>query len=78
VAFDYAAAHEHLVHGENGVLVPAGDALAFEGAAADLIADAVRIRHLGRTARLCSERIGWDQVNDEFAAALLRHAGRCA
>jgi glycosyltransferase involved in cell wall biosynthesis len=77
VAFDYAAAREHVTHGENGVLAPLGDAGAFERAAVDLIADCARIRNLGRNARLTAERIDWDQVNDEFAAALVRHAGRC-
>lgn len=37
VAFDYAAAHEHIEHGENGVLAPMGEGAAFERAATDLI-----------------------------------------
>ena len=76
VAFDYAAAREHIVNGENGMLVPFGDAAAFARAAADLITDAAGMRNLGRNARLSAERIDWDQVNDEFAAALVRYAER--
>jgi glycosyltransferase involved in cell wall biosynthesis len=76
VAFDYAAAREHIAQGENGVLAPFGDAGAFERAAVRLIADAARIRNLGRNARATAERIDWDQVNDEFAAALVRYAAR--
>jgi glycosyltransferase involved in cell wall biosynthesis len=78
VAFDYAAAREHVVQGESGVLAPVGDGSAFERAAASLVADAARIRNLGRNARLSAERIDWDQVNDAFAAALGRYAGRRA
>jgi glycosyltransferase involved in cell wall biosynthesis len=76
VAFDYAAAREHIVPGDNGELAPLGDAGAFERAAEELIGDTARVRNLGRNARLTAERIDWDQVNDEFAAALLRYAAR--
>lgn len=76
VAFDYAAAREHIVDGGNGVLVPFGNAGAFERAAVDLIGDPARIRDLGRNARLSAEDIDWERVNDEFAAALVRYAGR--
>ena len=75
VAFDYAAAREHIVHGESGVLAPFADPGAFERAAASLIADAAHVRSCGRNARLTAEGIDWDQVNDEFAAALVRYAG---
>jgi glycosyltransferase involved in cell wall biosynthesis len=76
VAFDYAAAREHVVHGYNGLLAPLGDASAFERAAVNLVSDAAHVRNLGRNARLTAERIDWNQVNDEFAAALARYAGR--
>ena len=74
VAFDYAAAHEHIVHGENGLLAPIGEEAAFERVATDLIADPACIARLGRNARRSAERIDWDQVNDAFAAALSRYA----
>jgi glycosyltransferase involved in cell wall biosynthesis len=75
VAFDYAAAREHIVDGENGMLAPFDDAVAFERAAVDLIGDPVRVRNLGRSARRSAEDIDWERVNDEFAAALARYAG---
>jgi glycosyltransferase involved in cell wall biosynthesis len=74
VAYDYAAAREHLVHGDNGVLVPFGQADAFESEAARLIGDAERIRRLGSNARQTAERIDWDQINEQFAGALARYA----
>ena len=74
VAFDYAAAREHIVHGENGVLAPLGEGAAFERAAADLIGDAARIGRFGRNARLTAERIDWDQVNDDIRCRLGRYA----
>jgi glycosyltransferase involved in cell wall biosynthesis len=76
VAYDYAAAREHLVHGDNGVLVPFGQADAFESEAARLIGDAERIRRLGRNARQTAERIDWDQINEQFAGVLARYAAR--
>jgi glycosyltransferase involved in cell wall biosynthesis len=76
VAFDYAAAREHLVDGVNGMLAPPSNAAAFEGAAAELVADGVRMRNLGRNARCSAESIDWDRINDTFAAALIRYAGR--
>jgi len=76
VAFDYAAAHEHIEHGENGLLAPMGEESAFARVATDLIADPAGIGRLRRNARRSAERIDWDQVNDDFAAALLRYAGQ--
>ena len=74
VAYDYAAAREHLVHGDNGVLVPFGQAATFESEAARLIGDAQRIRRLGHSAWRTAERIDWDQINEQFASALARYA----
>ena len=73
-AYDYAAAREHIVHGESGLLAPFGDARAFESIGGELVADAARTRMLGRNARLAAERIDWSSVNDAFAAALARYA----
>jgi glycosyltransferase involved in cell wall biosynthesis len=73
-AYDYAAAREHIVHGQSGLLAPFGDARAFESIGGELVADAARTSMLRRNARLAAERIDWSSVNDAFAAALARYA----
>jgi glycosyltransferase involved in cell wall biosynthesis len=70
VAYDYAAAREHLVHGENGLLAPFGDAMAFEYEALRLATDARLMAAVRRQARLAAESVSWDQVVDTFAAEL--------
>jgi glycosyltransferase involved in cell wall biosynthesis len=70
LAYDYAAAREHLVHGETGLLVPFGDASTFTRLAAELAVDCALRTELGRNARLAAERIDWGEVVEEFALAL--------
>lgn len=70
VAYDYAAAREHLVHGETGLLAPFDDAQTFIRLAADLAVDGALRTKLGRNARLAAERIDWGEVVEEFALAL--------
>ena len=74
VAFDYAAAREHIVHGECGLLAAFADAHAFERLAVDLVCDPSRGSMLRNNARLVAERIDWASVNDAFAAALACYA----
>ena len=66
VAFDYAAAALHVRHGENGTLVPFGDARAFVRAAQALAFDGPRVRQLGFTARHSVTAHAWDKVCDRF------------
>jgi len=74
VAFDYAAAREHIVHGECGVLASFADAQAYERIAVELAGDASRSARLRVNARLAAERIDWASVNNAFAAALAHYA----
>lgn len=71
VAYDYAAASEHIRHGHNGMVAPYDHADDFVASAADIAGDRERIAHLGRNARTTAEAIDWEAVNDEFEAALL-------
>lgn len=48
VAYDYAAAHEHIVHGRSGLLASFGNAREFIDLAAELATDSPRIAALGR------------------------------
>ncbi len=70
LAYDYAAAREHLVHGETGLLAPFDDADRFTRLAAELAVNSALRTELGRNARLAAERIDWGEVVEEFALAL--------
>ncbi|MBY0271303.1 MAG: glycosyltransferase family 1 protein [Burkholderiales bacterium] len=75
VAYDYAAAQQHIRHGENGVLVPFGAADDYVQAAAALANDTARIKTLGLRARATTEKLDWSCVVAEFEQALLRLTG---
>jgi glycosyltransferase involved in cell wall biosynthesis len=74
VAYDYAAAREHIVHGETGLLAPCDDAVSFTQLAVDLAVDSALRNKLARNARQAAQRIDWGEVIDEFAVALRRLA----
>jgi glycosyltransferase involved in cell wall biosynthesis len=71
IAYDYAAAAEHIRHGKNGLVAKLENAGAFTSLAASLVGDTQRISALGRGARETTLRIDWEQVHDEFESALL-------
>lgn len=72
VAYDYAAAAEHLRHGESGWLAPFDDAAAFiEGACWLARADEERTRLRLAAAEACRV-LGWDRVMDSLERALVR------
>lgn len=72
LAFEYAAAAEVITSCTDGLTVPPGDAQAFIEQAEQLTGDAPRRRMLGIAARLRSEALDWDRINDHFACALTR------
>jgi glycosyltransferase involved in cell wall biosynthesis len=72
VAYDYAAAQQHIRHSQNGVLVPFDAADDYVQAAAALINDAPRIKTLGANARITTEKLDWSYIVAEFEQALLR------
>ena len=72
VAYDYAAARQHIVHGRSGLLVPVGDRTTFIEQAAALARDLPRARRFGRQAREVAEPLGWDKVVADFEAVLHR------
>jgi glycosyltransferase involved in cell wall biosynthesis len=61
-AFDYAAAHEHIRHGSNGLLAPFGDQAAFMDEALSAAAAPKRLRAMGAAARRTAESLSWPQV----------------
>ncbi len=70
VAYDYAAARQHIVHGRSGLLARVDDRISFIEHAAALARDLPRARLLGRHARAAAEPLGWDQVVAGFEAVL--------
>jgi glycosyltransferase involved in cell wall biosynthesis len=72
VAYDYAAAQQHIRHSQNGVLVPFDAADDYVQAAAALVNDAARIKELGANARITTEKLDWSCIVAEFEQALLR------
>ncbi|HLX81241.1 MAG TPA: glycosyltransferase family 1 protein [Burkholderiales bacterium] len=70
VAYDYAAARQHIVHGRSGLLARVDDRISFIEHAAALARDLPRARTLGRQARATAEPLGWDRVVADFASVL--------
>jgi len=71
IAFDYAAARQHIVHGVTGARVPRGEAAAFVRQVVQLGCDLALARTIGRAARAAVARLGWDRAVDELQAALV-------
>ncbi|HUF19768.1 MAG TPA: glycosyltransferase family 1 protein [Burkholderiales bacterium] len=71
VAYDYAAAQQHIVHGENGRLARCGDADDFAGQARGLASDPRGMGGLRAAARATAETIDWEKVFADFEAVLL-------
>ncbi|HSO08188.1 MAG TPA: glycosyltransferase family 1 protein [Pelomicrobium sp.] len=70
VAFDYAAAREHIRHGENGLVAACDDADRFVSLAAELAADPQQRRFLGESARATALPLSWNNIHDEVEEAL--------
>ena len=70
VAYDCAAAKELIVSGHNGLLVSAGDDVAFVNACANLSTDPVQIERYRRQAVESVAHRSWDSIHDCFVATL--------
>ena len=70
VAYDDAAARQHVVHGTSGLLAPRGDARAFTRLAAQLAHEPALRLALGQEARRVAETLPWDRMFPELEAAL--------
>lgn len=71
VAYDYAAARQHIRHGETGLLAPPDVEREFVSLAGSLAGDGERIRALGRGARGIAEKVDWELVYDDLERVLL-------
>ena len=74
VAFDCAAAHELVRHGDNGLLVPLHDNEDFRATAQRLAGQLSAVHAMGAQARLTARRLDWGRIVDEvesvYAAAI--------
>jgi len=66
VAYDIAAAAEHVRSGVSGLLVPPGDEAAFEGAVCALAADPARLASMRAAAVAAAQGARWDDVLARF------------
>jgi len=71
VAYDYAAAREHIRHNSNGLTAPFDATKAFIRLAVALATDSPRIRALGAAAHITCAPIDWSHIVAEFEQALL-------
>jgi len=70
LAYDYAAAHDLIVHGESGLLARFGAAEEFSGLA-PLLADPARVRVLGQAACRKAASMEWQVIYEQFERALV-------
>lgn len=70
IAYDYAAAAEHIRHGQNGLLAAVGNTAVFAALAGDLVTDLSRIRALGVQARISALAQDWARVAQQLESVL--------
>ena len=71
IAYDYAAARQHIQHETNGLLVPFADTDAFVKISTALISDMDRVRRLRLAARQTVESLTWEHIMGEMETVLL-------
>lgn len=74
VAFDYAAAHHHVLHGRSGLRVPVGDHAAFIAAACQVIRNPCRLRKWGQEARQAAGLFAWERIHASLEAIFVELA----
>ncbi len=70
-AFDYAAAHEHIRAGCNGLLAPLGDEAGFIDNALNAAGAPAQLRSMGAAARRTADALSWPQVIASIEERLL-------
>jgi glycosyltransferase involved in cell wall biosynthesis len=76
VAYDYAAAATHIMHGETGLLVAYGDRPAYVRAVCDLARDPQSLRRIGKQAHAYAASVDWPTVVERFGSLLADAGGR--
>lgn len=75
LAYNYAAARQHIRHGETGILAPYGDATAFVDSAATLVREPCSLLRIRRQAREHIVAFDWSSVVERFAELLTEACG---
>ena len=70
LAYEYAAARQHIHHDVNGLLAPFDDAASFVGQAAALITDPGRVQRLRTQARQTVAMLTWEHVMVQLESVL--------
>lgn len=76
VAFDEAAAHIHIRHGKNGMLVQTRDEAAFTRHSASLLLNSAHLQSIRHQARLSMVEQSWEQVGFDFERILRNYSGK--
>ena len=75
VAYNYAAAAQHLRHGDNGLLASYGQTIDFVAKGGEIAAryaqEPERFRAMGHRARLTAQSLDWPRVVQDFESLLL-------
>jgi glycosyltransferase involved in cell wall biosynthesis len=74
VAYNYAAAEQHISHGASGLLAKLDDEQEFTRLAVSLATDTERVKCLGATARAVTEKLDWSRIVRDFESALIELA----
>lgn len=74
LAYDYAAARQHIRHGENGVLASFGDDAEFIRQACGLIEDTEQVRRMRIAARESVELLTWERIMGQMEEVLFSTA----
>ncbi|MGC2165928.1 MAG: glycosyltransferase family 1 protein [Gallionella sp.] len=72
VAYRYAAAAQHISHGENGLLAEYGNAKQFTEQACALANDPARVERLRWQAHQTMLKLDWEYIVDDFEQALVQ------
>ena len=75
VAFDYAAARKHIVHGHNGLVAQRGDEAAFRRHTLRLVGASPNVRKLRQRARQTAECLSWSKAFDQLETSLVELTG---
>lgn len=70
IAYDYAAARQHIQHDINGLLASFADTQAFVSQAKSLIGDRLRVKRLREAARQTVKSLTWDHIMDQMESVL--------
>jgi glycosyltransferase involved in cell wall biosynthesis len=75
VAYDYAAAREHIVHGHNGLVARVDDEIAFRKYTLRLACSQHVVQKLRLRARETAEGLGWSKSFDDLEMCMVKFAG---